>query len=98
VKGNLGTPYYVSPEVLEEKAYDCRTDLWSLGIMIYFCIKGKQAYDAKNRKELKKLVLSVYIPDYSEMSFKYFQIISGLLYKDPEERISLDNVLGLLNS
>lgn len=31
----VGTPYYLSPEVCENKKYDLRSDLWSLGCILY---------------------------------------------------------------
>ena len=31
----VGTPYYLSPEVCSNKKYDLRSDLWSLGCILY---------------------------------------------------------------
>ena len=32
----VGTPYYLSPEIIEEKPYSYESDIWSLGVVLYF--------------------------------------------------------------
>ena len=31
----VGTPYYLSPEIIEGKPYSFKSDIWSLGVMLY---------------------------------------------------------------
>ena len=47
----LGTPYYVSPEVLDGK-YDKRCDLWSIGVITFVCICGEPPFVGKTTADL----------------------------------------------
>ena len=61
-----GTPYYASPEVWNEKAYDEKSDIWSLGCVIYEMICLKPPFRAQNMEGLyHKVQKGVYsnIPD-----------------------------------
>eukprot|EP00939_MAST-03C_sp_MAST-3C-sp1_P002848 g2848.t1 len=42
----VGTPYYLSPELCEGRAYDSRSDVWALGCTIYELVTLKKAYSA----------------------------------------------------
>ena len=96
LKGKVGTPYYLSPEVFSSNFYTCQTDLWSLGVTIYFCLSRQLPFEAEDRDELKKLILSSYEPNYMYLPLRYGQICRGLLRKDPIERMRLKEVLSLI--
>ena len=31
----VGTPYYLSPEIIENKPYNFKSDVWSVGVLLY---------------------------------------------------------------
>lgn len=31
----VGTPYYLSPEIIESHPYNFKSDVWSLGVLLY---------------------------------------------------------------
>ena len=54
---NVGTPYYMAPEILAGKAYDERADLWSVGIILFQMVCGRVPFPAKDEAELRAKVL-----------------------------------------
>lgn len=59
----IGTPYYLSPEIIQEKPYSFATDIWSVGILLAeMCLK-KPPIDATNLIALgKKICQGEYTP------------------------------------
>lgn len=47
----IGTPYYLSPEICENKPYDHKSDIWALGCVLY------------EMTTLKHAVISIYLYD-----------------------------------
>jgi serine/threonine protein kinase len=85
-----GTPYYVSPERLEQKPEDFRSDMYSLGVSLYHTMCGHPPFDAKTAdlvaaKHLNDKPLSVktYAPYVSE-STTY--AIMKAMSRHPEDR------------
>ena len=97
-KGKAGTPYYLAPEIYLQKYYDHRVDIWSLGILIWCCLEGRETFDAENRKELKIKVLNDE-PDWSQIDDeKMLLVLKGCLKKNPDNRLSIKQIKELLNN
>jgi NIMA (never in mitosis gene a)-related kinase 2 len=45
---NVGTPFYMAPEIMNEKKYDEKSDIWSLGCMLYELAALKPPFEAVN--------------------------------------------------
>ncbi|CAE6469745.1 unnamed protein product [Rhizoctonia solani] len=59
----VGTPYYMSPELINEKQYDTKSDIWSLGCLIYeLCAQNPPFHEAKTHQELALSIRQGRIP------------------------------------
>jgi NIMA (never in mitosis gene a)-related kinase len=59
----VGTPYYLSPEIINSKPYNSKTDIWSLGVMLYEMCCLKPPFDGPNLHMLAmKIVRGAFTP------------------------------------
>ena len=52
----VGTPYYFSPEIIQNKPYSFKSDIWSLGILLYEMCALKMPFDGSNIAALETFV------------------------------------------
>jgi len=84
-----GTPYYASPEVWKDKPYDNRSDIWSLGCVIYEMITLRPPFTATSMQELStKVNKGVYSKIPSTYSRDLATVIATLLKVSPLMRPS----------
>ncbi|EKX36469.1 hypothetical protein GUITHDRAFT_155234, partial [Guillardia theta CCMP2712] len=53
----IGTPYYMSPELWRNLPYDQKSDIWSLGVLIYEFAALKHPFQAQNERQLYERVM-----------------------------------------
>ena len=53
-----GTPYYASPEVWNNSPYDCKSDIWSLGCILYEMLTLNPPFNADDFEGLYKKVMA----------------------------------------
>lgn len=56
-KTMVGTPYYISPEIVENKPYSFKTDIWSLGVILYEMCTLKPPFNAINLPALAMRII-----------------------------------------
>ncbi|XP_023809657.1 serine/threonine-protein kinase Nek1 isoform X2 [Oryzias latipes] len=90
----IGTPYYLSPEICENKPYNNKSDIWALGCVLYEMCTLKHAFEAGN---MKNLVLKIIRGSYPPVSVHYSpelrSLLAQLFRRNPRERPSVSSIL-----
>lgn len=86
----LGTPHYISPEQLEGKPADKRSDIFSLGVVLYEFLTGEKPFKGESISSLMYSILHHTPSLPSALNEKaplvFDRIISKAMAKNPEER------------
>jgi len=93
----LGTPAYLSPEQIEGRKQDGRSDLFSLGIVLYEMITGVRPFDGNSLGEVCAQILTANPIPPSKLNptlpAAFDRIIARCLAKNPDERYQSGNDL-----
>ncbi|XP_052004336.1 serine/threonine-protein kinase Nek5 [Xyrauchen texanus] len=94
VRTCVGTPYYLSPEICESRPYNNKTDVWSLGCVLYELCTLRHPFEGSN---LKQLVLRICRGRYTPVSQCYsaeLRLMLNQLFKvSPRDRPSVNSLL-----
>jgi DNA-binding response OmpR family regulator len=94
----LGTPRYMSPEQVQGRALDLRTDIYSAGVLLYQMLTGKHLFDGETAMEVAMHHLNTQPPSLPEHLVQYQRLIDKLVEKDREARFrNADEVIGFLS-
>jgi serine/threonine-protein kinase len=85
-----GTPAYMAPEQLAEGRVSARSDVYSLGLVLYELFTGKRAFEARNLSELRRMHESGSITSPSDLARgidpAVERVIMHCLERDPNAR------------
>ena len=90
----VGTPYYVAPEVWRNKPYNAKCDMWSLGCLLYELCTFRPPFEAESMEGLaRKVMKGRYEPIPSFYSQALRTTLAKLLVVEPKQRASVEEIL-----
>ena len=97
----IGSARYMSPEQIRSKPVDARSDIYSLGIVMYEMLTGHTPFDGNNMPEIARQHLQAPPPPLTEARTKMppglEAIVMRCLEKDPDDRFeSMEEIIGAL--
>ena len=93
-KTMVGTTYYLSPEIISGNPYDAKSDIWSLGVLLYEMMTFKMPFNANNFSMLvAKIQRGNYIPPPSIYTKDLRELVSKCLTLEPERRPSIQEII-----
>jgi CheY-like chemotaxis protein len=94
----LGTPRYMSPEQVQGRALDLRTDIYSAGVLLYQMLAGRHLFEAATAVEVALHHLNTQPPPLPDGMERYQPLLDKLLEKDRDARFrNADEVIGCLS-
>ncbi|XP_032298001.1 serine/threonine-protein kinase Nek3 isoform X3 [Coturnix japonica] len=90
----VGTPYYVPPEIWENMPYNNKSDIWSLGCILYELCTLRHPFQANSWKHLiLKICKGSYSPLPSHYSYELHYLIKQIFKRNPKNRPSATTIL-----
>ena len=99
----IGTPYYLSPEICESKPYGRKSDVWSLGVILFELLTLEMPFQATSLPSLVHLICTTE-PPYNKVqgqgntsterySNGMLALVKSMLHKDPDRRPSVKQLV-----
>jgi len=90
----VGTPYYMSPEQVNKQSYNEKSDIWSLGCLVYELCSLSPPFTAMNQRSLEaKIRIGKFRPISEQYSKELSDIVNSTLRVNEDRRPSIDKLL-----
>jgi NIMA (never in mitosis gene a)-related kinase len=93
-RNQVGTPYYMAPEVWKQVRYNEKSDVWSIGVILFEMCAMRTPFTAEDIKSLATKVKYNPVPDIpGNYSSVMRNLVRSMLNKDPQMRPSMKQIL-----
>ena len=90
----IGTPYYISPELCKDQPYNDKSDVWSLGCVLYELCTLNHPFEGGTQVEIyEKIMTQKFKAIGSEYSNELKRMVDLLLEKDERKRPKMKDIL-----
>lgn len=93
----LGSPLYMAPELIQRQKYNEKVDIWSLGVITYMLLSGKNPFPGRDKREIQAKIVNSVV-DLNKATLKTVSanakdFIKQCLNKSVKERWSAEQLL-----
>lgn len=90
----VGTPYYLSPEIVQSNKYGFMTDIWSLGVLLYEICALRPPFNGQNLHMLAMQIVSGLYPQVPDsFSPEVKKLIKAMLTVDETRRPNINELI-----
>ena len=82
----FGTPSYMSPEQVVGRDIDARSDLFSVGVVLYEMLAGQKPFSGDSVVTITYAIMNAEPPHPSQVNYAMWQVLSRALEKSPQMR------------
>lgn len=92
-----GTPFYIAPEVIDQRPYGTKADMWSIGVLLYILLSGYTPFSGSDCEEIFAKIrigtISFDQPEFKSVSEDAKDLIKKLIVVNQFDRYSAKEAL-----
>jgi len=88
-----GSPFYLSPEMVNEIGHDETNDIWCIGVLLFELITGKVPFEGNDIDEVRNSIINFNFKFPSDINLDAKDLISKILKVNPNERLTIEKIL-----
>ena len=88
-----GSPFYLSPEMVNEKGHDELNDIWCIGVLLFELTTGKVPFEGNDIDEVRNNIINFNMKYPSDINPDAKDLITKILKVNPNDRLSLEKIL-----